>query len=189
LQWLDGYIPPHPLKILNDGTKDEDKRLGAIGDLLFAIDGEKIKENIIVLACDMIFTFSLQQFLFSIERKPEENWVMLYDIGEKEEASSYGVAKVDELSRLTHYVEKPAQPFSSLVSIGIYYFPVGKFDLIRKFSRGHNTDAPGYYIEWLIKNDEVFAHVQRRGEWFDIGNKKQYQKVCKIMKRSQLFKR
>jgi glucose-1-phosphate thymidylyltransferase len=185
IQWLNNYIPPHPLKIINDGTRNEKQRLGAIGDLIFAIDKEKINDDVLVFACDTIFTFTLHQFLFSINSKNEENWLMLHNIRDRKLASNYGVAKINEIGQIIQYKEKPKEPFSSLVSIGIYYFPESKFQLVRKFLKTENKDAPGYYIEWLLKNDRIFGMVQRRGDWIDIGNIKQYKKASRLLKEEE----
>ena len=51
------------IKILNDGTASNEDRLGAIGDIHFTIQQEKINENLLVIAGDNLFGFSLAEFV------------------------------------------------------------------------------------------------------------------------------
>ena len=56
--------------ILDDGTTSNEERLGAVRDILFAIDQLLIDEDIMVLAGDNLFDFSLGEFVdFYIEKK------------------------------------------------------------------------------------------------------------------------
>ncbi len=51
------------VKVINDHTTSNDNRLGAIGDLKYVIDTENINDEILVMASDNIFDFSLCDFV------------------------------------------------------------------------------------------------------------------------------
>ncbi len=57
------WVADRPIKVLDDGTSTNETRLGAIADLQFAIEKEKIDDDIIVLAGDNLFDFSLVDFV------------------------------------------------------------------------------------------------------------------------------
>lgn len=186
LEWLSGYIPYFPTVLLSDHTRNEEEKLGALGDLELVIEREKIDDDILLLTSDMIFSFSLARFINAIKAKSQDNWILLYKLKKKKEASKYGVAQVDELGRVTKFEEKPAQPFSNYVSFGIYYLPRSKLGLILQFLKTHNkTDAPGEYFQWLVENDRLYGFIQSGGIWIDIGDKKQYYGAEEIVKKSR----
>ncbi|MDE1823623.1 MAG: NDP-sugar synthase, partial [Candidatus Micrarchaeota archaeon] len=87
-----------------------------------------------------------------------------------------GVVSVKD-NILTGFEEKPERPKSTVVSTGIYLFPR---EMLGKFSEyvkdGNNPDAPGYFLQWLIKNDEIHGVIYDEN-WFDIGTIDTYKKV------------
>ena len=54
--------PALPIKVINDGSTDASNRLGAIGDLVFAIEKQSIDEDIMVVAGDNLFSQDIQDF-------------------------------------------------------------------------------------------------------------------------------
>ena len=66
-------------------------------------------------------------------------------------------------------MEKFPSPKSTLLSLGIYFFPAQKIHLIRRYiEENNNPDKMGYFITWLMKHEKVFGHVYLE-KWFDIG--------------------
>ena len=59
-----------PIDILDDGTTSNDDRLGAVGDLRFALETRAIADDVIVLAADNILLFSLQKFVNAFKANP-----------------------------------------------------------------------------------------------------------------------
>ena len=57
--WANNYKGRIKITVLNDGTTSNDNRLGAIGDMQFAIQNCHIDDEIMVLASDNYFTFEL----------------------------------------------------------------------------------------------------------------------------------
>ena len=53
--------------------------------------------------------------------------------------------------------------------MGIYLFPKKEIKLLHNYiEQGKNPDKMGYFMEWLIQNQELHAHVYKE-KWFDIG--------------------
>lgn len=168
------------IEIINDGTKNEDDRLGAIGDIDFVIRNKSIVDDLLIVAGDNLFDFSLSSFIDFCGK--DNVGVVSYDIGDLEMAKKYGVIAIDENKQITSFEEKPCTPKSTLVSMGIYCFPASYVSLIDKYlnSDDAKSDEPGNYICWLTKNSKVLSYVWS-GKWFDIGDFKSLEKADKEM--------
>ena len=53
--WLRSFDAKSPIEIINDGTKINEDRLGALGDVHFAISSKNIDSELIVVAGDNLF--------------------------------------------------------------------------------------------------------------------------------------
>ncbi|MBC8436456.1 MAG: nucleotidyltransferase family protein [Candidatus Omnitrophica bacterium] len=164
-----------PLRIIDDLTKDNAARLGAVGDIHFAIEKEKLNQDLLVVGGDNIFDNSLDDFIAFAGDKEECPTIGVYDIGEAKKAKKYGVIKMDAQNKVTVFQEKPREPLSSLVAMCLYYFPAQSLRLIKEYmGKGNkNSDTTGSYIDWLRKKTAVYAFVFG-GRWYDIGDIKFY---------------
>ncbi len=64
-----------------------------------------------------------------------------------------------------------------MIATGIYYFPQSKLDLIEEFLKaGDEKDAPGHFVQWLSKKQEVMCYVFK-GVWYDIGDLESYRRA------------
>lgn len=166
--WLKGLDSKIPIKVINDGTTSNDDRLGQVGDIKLVLDKTKLNDDLLIISGDNLFNFSLKGVHdFHVNKNTNVN--ALYDIKSYEDASQLGVAAVDETNRIIEFQEKPKFPKSTLVSMGIYLFPKHNVPLISKFlGEGNNADKIGYFMEWLLQNDELYGYVYEE-KWFDIG--------------------
>ena len=165
------------IKILNDGSNTPEDRLGAIGDIIFSLKKEKIKEDILIVGGDNIFDFNLKSFvLFAKQKRPHVS-IGLYDIEDIKKASRFGIVRINKSKRLVSFEEKPRSPKSSLVAICLYYFPKESLRYIFDYIEDkQNTDAPGQYIRWLYKKRPVYGFAFK-GIWHDIGHLDYYNRV------------
>lgn len=61
-------------------------------------------------------------------------------------------------------------PKTSLISIGVYLYPKKEVRRFRQYiDEGLTPDAPGYFVQWLVKQMDVYGYVVE-GPWFDIGD-------------------
>jgi len=163
-----------PLNLVDDKTLTLDDRLGAIGDMHFAILDQGLQEDLLVLGGDNLFDTPLKGFL-DFAKSKDSPVIGVYDIREKSLASQYGVIGLDADSRVVDFEEKPKTPKYSQIAMCLYYFPKAKLGLIGEYaaSRPEKRDATGFYIDWLRKREPVYGYVFE-GRWFDIGDPRYY---------------
>lgn len=177
LRWNEKY--KFGVKILNDGTTSPDNRLGAIGDISFAIS--KDIDDWLVIGGDNLFEDDLSGML-KIGLKKKTPVTAVYDVKNKKLAGNYGVVKVNKADRILELKEKPAQPESTLISSCVYFFPKSSLSLLAKFiAQGHGNDASGKYIEWLAEKTKVQAY-KLKGLWVDIGSMETLKGAAKLFK-------
>lgn len=165
------------LKILDDGSRDPQDRRGAIGDIEFAIEKEKIKEDLVVIAGDNLFRFGLAGFLKAAQGRAPKVTVGVVDIRDRHAARQFGVVKLGEEDRVTAFFEKSPRPPTSLVAIGLYYFPKATLSQPRTYlKQAARKDEPGHYIHWLVERGGVYGFVFKEG-WYDIGSLEAYEKA------------
>jgi len=144
----------------------EEQAFGAVGSLDYWIRAKNISDDLLVIASDNYFEFDLRRFIAAYNG--ENALTAVYDVGDRNKASQYGVVQLDG-HRITELVEKPAQPKSSLIAIACYIFPTRIFPLLFQcFARG-KRDNLGNFISHLVETDEVYAYTFSE-TWFDVGS-------------------
>lgn len=167
--WCKGYKGPFSVNILNDGTTSNEDRRGSIGDIHYCLEQESVKSDVIVFLGDNLFGQSLQDFV-SFAREKNTPAIGVYDVGSLEEAKRFGCVAVDENEKITSFEEKPEKPKSSLISVGLYYFPAGHLYLVGDYIKeGKSPDLAGNLVCYLVEKNVVHAHPIQ-GYWEDIGD-------------------
>jgi glucose-1-phosphate thymidylyltransferase len=184
--WAAGYEPPRPElrpQVIDDGTRDESDRLGAIGDLAFVLETQGIDEDLIVLAGDNLFSENLDGFGRAV-REREAPVLALYDVGDLEAIRQYNSIEVDAEGRVVYFEEKPAEPRSTLIGVALYYYPRSVLPLVERYlSEGNNPDQPGRFVQWLYPQLEVYTWPLP-GLWFDIGSREMLAEADRIFAQS-----
>ena len=177
IKWLHNFDAQKSIDVVNDGTKNNNDRLGALGDITYTIKNKNIDNDIIVIAGDNLFELSLHEVV-NIFGKKNHNSIVLHDVKDLELAKQYGVVEVKD-NIVVNFEEKPISPKSTLVSTGIYLFPEKTIDLIEKYiGQGNNPDKTGNFIEWLHKREKVYAYITDK-TWYDIGSLEQLEQANK----------
>ncbi len=165
------------IDLVNDGSTSDDNKLGAVGDLGLAIQQAKLDDDLLVLAGDNLFEFSVENFVRQATEWSPAHSVAVHDVGSLDAAKRYGVVDVDVSGRIQSLDEKPDAPRSSLISMGLYWLPRSKLPLVHQYLASDSSpDATGYYVRWLVEHDEVYA-FRFPGRWFDIGNLEMYEEA------------
>jgi glucose-1-phosphate thymidylyltransferase len=173
-RWLSGIKPVRETEIFSEPSVREEEKRGAVGALSMLVEEKAIDDDMLVIAGDNLFDFDMGSFTAGHNGAP---MVALYDIIESSKASNkYGVVVLGEGSVIKEFHEKPANPPSSLVSTGCYFFPRSSIPMIRQYlSEGNNPDAPGFFISWLARKTTVHGFVfGPQNRWFDIGSIESY---------------
>jgi glucose-1-phosphate thymidylyltransferase len=157
----------------DDGTTSNDDRLGAIGDLAFVLDRIGLDDDLLVLAGDNLFEFSLADYVGFWRSKGVASGIAAHDCGSLELAREYGVVELDEDDRVVSLVEKPERPTTTFVSIAIYLIHREHLALVRTYlDEGNSPDQPGRFFVWLYPREPVYGY-RFPGAWLDIGSRDQ----------------
>ena len=173
-RWAAQRASPLELQIVDDGATSNDNRLGSIGDLKLGLDQADIREDFLVVNGDNLFTFSLDGVLAAFHRRG--NTIVLYDVGSQSEAAKMGIAVCEATGRVIGFQEKPSEPTTTVVSIGIYAYRADVRGLVDRYlTEGNSPDKTGCFVEWLHQKTSVYGHMIRaeEGSWFDIGSHEQ----------------
>ncbi len=163
------------LEMVTEPTMHNGEKYGAIRGIQHAIETLGISDDLLIVAGDNFYDFNLSALLdhFNRTRKPI---LVTYDIKSLDEAKRFGVVTLDG-DRIVDFQEKPQAPASTKISTGIYAFPK---EMLHKFSEylgdNNNPDAPGYFLQWLIKRAEIES-ISYTGKWYDVGNIDTYKEV------------
>lgn len=162
--------------VLDDGSTNNDNRLGAVKDIWFAIEYANIDDDILVLAGDNLLDFSLKGFI-DFSNNKNGNAVMRYYEGELPRLQRTGVAVIDDSEKIVSMEEKPKEPKSNWAIPPFYIFRKECLKEIKNgIESGCKVDAPGGFIEWFCKRNDVFAY-EMPGKRIDIGNLDDYYKI------------
>lgn len=177
--WAAGRRTCAPLVILDDRTRSNDDRLGAVGDIHFAVRRRNIRDDLLVVGGDNLFDRGFGRFLDFAARHSPHPSLGLFDLGSRTEAARFGVVTLAADGHLDTFEEKPAHPKSSLVATCLYYFPRRTLPLLQRYvaDRSTSKDAPGSYIRWLKEREAVYGMALEKGHWHDIGHLDSYKEV------------
>ena len=179
-RWAEGArarYAPLRFTVLNDGTASEDEKLGAVGDMAFALERMGMDDDVLVAASDNFFTFPLINFVRDFEQSGLDT-LLAARIDSLEDLRRFAVATVDEQLRVTSLVEKPKDPPSDIAIYALYLYRKDTLKLIAEYLKdGGSPDAPGYFPEWLHKRKPVKVYLFD-GECIDIGTPEAYRAVC-----------
>ncbi len=179
LDWAKTSTSSVPICILDDGTTDDSNKRGAIGDISFVIDQKKIDDELMVIAGDNFFTYSLKDYVdFFHEKNRDCVCVKVWD--DEASLSQFGIALLDEKGMVLDIEEKPQHPKSNTVVFAAYLYKKETVPLFETYlAEGNKRDAPGNFPAWLYRQKEVYAYTFS-GECYDIGTPESYHEVCKI---------
>ena len=162
--------------VLDDGSTDNDHRLGAVKDIEFAIEKANIDDDLIVLAGDNVLDFSFKGFIDYAKEK-KSTCIMRHEQNDISKLRKTGVITIDENERVTLMEEKPEMPKSNWAVPPFYYYTKEDALLIKEaIKEGCGTDAPGSFISWLVKKRPVHAYLMK-GKRYDVGSIEGYEKI------------
>ena len=172
---------PAGVTVVDDGTSSNETRLGAVCDILFAIDRLALDEDMLVIAGDNVLDFSLCRFIDYAHSKGT-SCIMRYFEPDEKRLHKSGVVETDAQDRVLSMEEKPAAPRSHWCCPPFYYYTREDARRVREgIAAGCGTDAPGSFIAWLSRQVPVHA-MEMPGRRYDIGNLESYKSVSDTYK-------
>jgi glucose-1-phosphate thymidylyltransferase len=169
-RWAEG----RSVSVHDDGTRSNEDRLGAIGDIRFTVERAGLAgDDLLVIAGDNLFDFSLAEFVSWWHGKDVASAVAVHDVGDRELAKQLGVVELDDDERIVSFVEKPDQPLSTLAATAAYVYHREHVPLVARYlDDGNAPDQPGRLVAWLHTREPVYGY-SFEGGWYDIGSHEQ----------------
>lgn len=180
--WQKETISRAKISVLDDGTTQEENRKGAIGDIAFVIEQKAIDDELLVIAGDNFFTYQIKDY-YDFYKQKQRDCVCVKVWQDEKTLQSFGIALLDEQSKVLEIEEKPQHPKSNTVVFATYFYKKDTVPLFKKYLlEGNNPDAPGNFPAWLYKQKEVYAYTFE-GECYDIGTPESYQEVQNLFQK------
>ena len=158
-----------PITIVDDGTETNETRLGAVCDLLFAMDKLHIDDDLLVVAADNLLFFSFQEFVDFAYTK-QTSCIMCHEQPSIEKLQRTGVVELDANNKVLGMEEKPQVPKSHWAVPPFYIYLKKDLDLVRhSVENGCGKDAPGNLAHYMVEHTTMHAWPMSAGR-FDIGS-------------------
>ena len=175
--WKKSVSYKKPITIIDDGTETNETRLGAVCDLLMAIDqlsnrqssNRPFFDDMLVVAADNLLFFSFQEFVdFAMEKGT--SCIMCHEQPSIEKLQRTGVVELDEHMKVLGMEEKPQEPKSHWAVPPFYIYLKKDLDLVRHaVKNGCGKDAPGNLAHYMVEHTVMHAWPMSAGR-FDIGS-------------------
>ncbi|MBQ8606953.1 MAG: nucleotidyltransferase family protein [Bacteroidaceae bacterium] len=187
-EWAKEQHYTKPITIIDDGTESNETRLGAVCDLLYALDQLNINDDMLVVAADNILFFSFQEFVDFAKAK-QTSCIMCHEQPSIEKLQRTGVIVMDEQNRVLNMEEKPQVPKSHWAVPPFYIYRKEDLDLVRhSVENGCGKDAPGNLAHYMVEKTTMHAWPMSAGR-FDIGSLDTYKEACERFGRARIKNR
>jgi glucose-1-phosphate thymidylyltransferase len=166
-------------EVLDDGSTSDADKLGAIGDIFFALEKRNLYgTDTLVVAGDNLFSKSLANFANFAREHPAT--IGVYDVRSLEQAKKYNQLTTNPAGIVTDFIEKPTHSISTLCGIALYYYTPEALRLLKTYLlEGNNPDQPGRFVQWLHKRVDIFTYPID-GLWYDIGSHESLAEANKV---------
>lgn len=180
-EWANTRSYSKPVTIVDDGTETNDTRLGAVCDLLYAMDTLAIDDDMLVVAADNLLFFSFDGFV-KFAKEKNTSCIMCHEQKDVERLRRTGVVTLDDSHKVLEMEEKPENPKSTWAVPPFYIYLKKDLDLIRhSVENGCGKDAPGNLARYLSAHTSLHAWpMAGTGEnlRFDIGSPDTYRQAA-----------
>ena len=167
--WAAEQYYEKPVTIVDDGTETNETRLGAVCDLLYAMEQLQIDDDLLVVAADNLLFFSFQEFV-DYAREKGTSCIMCHEQPSIEKLQRTGVIVVDDQMRVLNMEEKPQEPKSHWAVPPFYIYKKQDLELVRhSVENGCGKDAPGNLAHYMVEHTVMHAWPMSAGR-FDIGS-------------------
>jgi glucose-1-phosphate thymidylyltransferase len=168
-EWKSQQHYTKPITIIDDGTETNETRLGAVCDLLLAMERCHVDDDMLVVAADNLLFFSFQEFV-DFAKEKQTSCIMCHEQPSIEKLQRTGVIVVDEQMRVLNMEEKPREPKSHWAVPPFYIYQKADLELVRHaVENGCGKDAPGNLAHYMVERTVMHAWPMSAGR-FDIGS-------------------
>jgi glucose-1-phosphate adenylyltransferase len=128
-------------------------------------------EYVLVLSGDHIYKMDYRKMLSAHKENGAEATIAVIDVP-LEEASRYGILSADENQRIFAFEEKPANPKSTLASMGVYIFNwvrLREYLLDDEANEKSTKDFGHDLIPAMLRDERALYAYRFEGYWKDVG--------------------
>ncbi|MBO4660221.1 MAG: nucleotidyltransferase family protein [Prevotella sp.] len=170
-----------PVSIIDDGTDSNETRLGAVCDLLLAIEQlsnnkpstGRFQDDLLVVAADNLLFFSFQDFV-NFSKEKQSSCIMCHHQPSIEKLQRTGVVVLDDDCRVLNMEEKPKEPKSTWAVPPFYIYRAEDLDMVcHSVENGCGKDAPGNLAHYMVEHTVMHAWPMQGSSSelrFDIGS-------------------
>ena len=185
LNWSKTTKLKNKITIIDDGTSSNETRLGAVCDLLFAMEQLQIDDDMLVVAADNLLFFSFQEFV-DFAREKGTSCIMCHEEPSIEKLQRTGVVELDDQMKVLGMEEKPEVPKSHWAVPPFYIYLRRDLDLVRhSVENGCGKDAPGNLAHYMVEHTTMHAWPMSAGR-FDIGSLDTYYEACDLASKGKI---
>ena len=177
-EWLEGARLRYrkPITLIDDGSTDNEHRIGAVKDLILALDECGVEDDILVAAADNVLDFSFGGFVAYFQQK-QTSLIMCHYEPSVAALQKTGVVTLDADNRVLQMEEKPREPKSHWAVPPFYLYRREELGLIRSaIDNGCKYDAPGNLAHFLTTRTTLHAY-EMPGHRYDIGDVASYERI------------
>lgn len=177
-EWLEGARLRYrkPITLIDDGSTDNEHRIGAVKDLILALDECGVEDDILVAAADNVLDFSFGGFVDYFQQK-QTSLIMCHYEPSVTALQKTGVVTLDADNRVLQMEEKPREPKSHWAVPPFYLYRREELGLIRSaIDNGCKYDAPGNLAHFLTTRTTLHAY-EMPGHRYDIGDVASYERI------------
>jgi glucose-1-phosphate adenylyltransferase len=127
-------------------------------------------ELVLVLAGDHVYKMDYRPFIETHRAKGAEVTCAVRTVP-LEEAHRFGILETDADGRVTAFVEKPPNPTSNLVSMGVHVFD---WHALREVLSRERVDFGRDLLPWMVEAGRRVFSYEFKGYWQDVGTVESY---------------
>lgn len=173
--WREGHAHKEKITLFVNDSHDVTEEISPLHDLSDLLLQGDIDDDLLIVAGDNLFSFSLKEFT-SFAHAHKGISLVGFCVPHKRDARRFGVLEVEQ-DKIVGFEEKPEQPKTNLISSAIYFFPKDHAPLIgRVGKRAKASDNIGHLILELAKTEDVFCFISDK-PFFDIGTLDDYKRA------------
>lgn len=177
-EWKAAQQYTKPVTIVDDGTETNETRLGAVCDLLYAMEKLQIDDDMLVVAADNLLFFSFQEFV-DFAKEKGTSCIMCHEQPELAKLQRTGVVELNAEMKVLGMEEKPQVPKSHWAVPPFYIYKKRDLDLVRhSVENGCGKDAPGNLAHYMVEHTVMHAWKMSAGR-FDIGSLDTYEEAVR----------
>ncbi|HET6380814.1 MAG TPA: glucose-1-phosphate adenylyltransferase [candidate division Zixibacteria bacterium] len=125
---------------------------------------------VLILAGDHVYKMDYRPFIETHRSKGAQVTCAVRTVP-LEEAHRFGILETDDDGRVVAFIEKPPNPTSNLVSMGVYVF---SWPFLREVLSPERVDFGRDLLPWLVAGEFRVHAYEFKGYWQDVGTVESY---------------